>query len=39
MFALNEEVMCRKRATGQVAWNWNVGLASPVLPRPTSACK
>ena len=39
MFALNEDVMCRKRATGQVAWNWNVGLASPVLPRPTSACK
>jgi para-nitrobenzyl esterase len=35
MFALNEEVMCRKRATGTIGWNWNVGLASP--PRPASA--
>jgi para-nitrobenzyl esterase len=38
MFALNEEVMCRKRATGSIGWNWNVGLASPVLPASTSAC-
>ena len=38
MFALNEEVMCRKRATGTVGWNWNVGLASPVLPAGTPAC-
>ena len=38
MFALNEEVMCRKRATGQMGWNWNVGLASPVLPAGSPAC-
>lgn len=38
MFALNEQVMCRKRAAGDLAWNWNVGLASPVLPGPSAAC-
>jgi para-nitrobenzyl esterase len=38
MFSLNEEVICRKRATGTVEWNWNVGLASPVLPADTPAC-
>jgi para-nitrobenzyl esterase len=38
MFALNERVMCRRRASGQQAWNWNVGLVSPVMPGPTPAC-
>jgi para-nitrobenzyl esterase len=32
MYTLNEEVMCRRRAAGNLAWNWNVGLASPPLP-------
>ena len=32
MFELNEQVVCRRRASGDVAWNWNVGLASPPLP-------
>ncbi len=39
MYALNEEVMCRRRAAGNQAWNWNVGLASPPLPPATPACK
>jgi len=38
MYELNEQVMCRRRSTGNVAWNWNVGLASPRLSGPTSAC-
>jgi para-nitrobenzyl esterase len=32
MYALNEEVVCRRRANGNIAWNWNLGLASPPLP-------
>jgi len=31
MYALHEETVCRRRTTGGVAWNWNTGLASPVL--------
>ncbi len=38
MFALHERAMCRRRARGDLAWAWNVGLVSPVLPRPTQAC-
>ncbi len=33
MFAFNEEVVRRRRAAGDVAWNWNVGVAAP-LRRP-----
>jgi len=29
MYALHEETVCRRRAKGNQAWNWNVGLASP----------
>ncbi|HEY7807519.1 MAG TPA: carboxylesterase family protein [Croceibacterium sp.] len=32
MYRLFEEVMCRRRAAGNLAWNWNTGLAAPVLP-------
>jgi para-nitrobenzyl esterase len=32
MFELNETVMCRRRAGGEIPWHWNVGLASPPLP-------
>ena len=39
MYELNEEVMCRRRATGTIAWNWNVGLASPNLPPRQAQCK
>ena len=38
MFTLNEAVVCRRHAQGSLAWNWNVGLASPVLPPPASGC-
>jgi para-nitrobenzyl esterase len=38
MYKLNEEVMCRRRAAGDAAWNWNVGLASPKLPPATPTC-
>lgn len=31
MFALHEQVMCRRRANGGQPWNWNTGLASPIL--------
>lgn len=38
MYELNEQVMCRRRATGKIAWNWNVGLAAPKLPATVPAC-
>jgi para-nitrobenzyl esterase len=38
MFALNEAVMCRKKATGKIGWNWNVGLAVPKIPPRTAGC-
>jgi para-nitrobenzyl esterase len=39
MYRLNEEVVCRRKASGTVAWNWNVGLVSPPLPPARPACK
>jgi para-nitrobenzyl esterase len=39
MYEFNEEVVCRRRAAGDIAWNWNVGLASPKLPAPQAQCK
>lgn len=33
MYALHEAAMCRRRATGDQPWNWNVGVASPVLSK------
>ena len=38
MFELNESVMCRRRATGRIGWNWNVGLAAPKLPPQVATC-
>ncbi len=38
MFDLNEQVMCRRRATGKVPWHWNVGLMSPPLPPKAAGC-
>ncbi|HKX56886.1 MAG TPA: carboxylesterase family protein [Xanthomonadales bacterium] len=37
MFELNETVMCRRRAGGEIPWHWNVGLASPPLPAASDA--
>ncbi|MGA7156556.1 MAG: carboxylesterase family protein [Acidobacteriaceae bacterium] len=39
MYAFNEEVVCRRRAQGDIAWNWNVGLWSPKNPPPQPRCK
>ncbi len=33
-YTLQEEVVKRRRLAGDQAWNWNVGLTSPVLPLP-----
>ncbi len=38
MFALHEEVVCRRHASGDVPWNWNAGLFSPPLPSKTPKC-
>jgi para-nitrobenzyl esterase len=38
MYELNEQVMCRRRATGKIAWHWNVGLMSPPLPPKAEGC-
>lgn len=32
VYQLHEEVVRRRRAAGDVAWNWNVGIVSPPLP-------
>jgi para-nitrobenzyl esterase len=37
MYALHEESVCRRRASGEMPWNWNVGLYSPKLP--ATPCK
>ncbi|USQ93914.1 carboxylesterase/lipase family protein [Caulobacter sp. RL271] len=39
MYELNETVVCRRRAQGDVPWNWNVGVVSPPLPAPVSQCR
>ena len=31
-YELHEEVVCRRHAAGDVAWNWNVGVIAPPLP-------
>lgn len=38
MYALNEAVVCRRRAAGKFPWHWNVGLASPPLPPKAPGC-
>ncbi|MDT8761006.1 carboxylesterase family protein [Sphingomonas psychrotolerans] len=38
MYEQYEAVVCRRRAAG-VAWNWNVGLASPKLPPKAPGCE
>jgi para-nitrobenzyl esterase len=38
MYELNEQVVCRRRASGAQAWNWNVGILSPTLP-PAESCR
>ncbi|WP_417484728.1 carboxylesterase/lipase family protein [Maricaulis salignorans] len=38
MFDLHERVVCRRKARGDTAWNWNVGLAAPPLGAPAAQC-
>lgn len=37
--ALHEAVMCRRRAAGDIAWNWNVGVIAPPLPPKAAGCQ
>jgi para-nitrobenzyl esterase len=39
MYELNEAVVCRRMAEGDLAWNWNAGLAAPKLPAKTAQCE
>ena len=38
-YALNEAVVCRRRAAGDQPWHWNVGIASPPLPARAEGCQ
>jgi para-nitrobenzyl esterase len=38
MYALHEQVLCRRRAAGTQSWNWRTGSTAPVLPVPAPAC-
>jgi para-nitrobenzyl esterase len=38
MYDQYEALVCRRRAAG-IAWNWNVGLASPKLPPKAAGCE
>jgi len=37
-YALHDAVVCRRRARGDLAWNWNVGVIAPPLPERSPAC-
>jgi para-nitrobenzyl esterase len=39
MYTLQEEAVCRRRANGDLAWNWNVGVISPRLPADHTRCR
>ena len=39
MYALHEQVMCRRRAEGGQSWNWRTGSAAPILPAQTNGCR
>jgi len=39
MYQFVEETVCRRRASGDIPWNWNVGLYSPKLPAQQPQCK
>jgi para-nitrobenzyl esterase len=38
-YELNEQVVCRRRASGAQPWNWNVGIVAPLLPPRPSTCR
>jgi para-nitrobenzyl esterase len=39
MYELNEEVVCRRRASGDTPWGWNVGVASPKVSASAVHCR
>ena len=39
MFELVEEVVCRRRAQGDLPWHWNVGIVAPPLPAGAAGCR
>ncbi|HLK64379.1 MAG TPA: carboxylesterase family protein [Bryobacteraceae bacterium] len=39
MYELNEEVVSRRRASGDTAWNWNAGIAAPKLRAQNTPAK
>jgi para-nitrobenzyl esterase len=38
-YRLHEHVVCRRRAAGNVSWNWNVGVTAPVLSPAQETCR
>jgi para-nitrobenzyl esterase len=38
-YEIHENVVCRRRAQGSIAWNWNVGVISPPLPAGAQQCR
>lgn len=38
-YELHEQVVCRRRAAGNIPWNWNVGVTSPPLPPAQETCR
>ncbi len=39
MYVLHEKAVCRRRSSGALAWNWNVGIISPRLPIDDARCR
>jgi para-nitrobenzyl esterase len=39
MYALHEQAVCRRRSSGDLPWNWNVGVISPRLPAENAHCR
>jgi para-nitrobenzyl esterase len=39
MYALHEEIMCRRKHNGTQSWNWRSGSTAPLLPGLTPDCR
>jgi para-nitrobenzyl esterase len=39
MYALQEQAVCRRHASGDQPWNWNVGVVSPPLTSGEAICR
>ncbi|RYY27124.1 MAG: carboxylesterase family protein [Sphingomonadales bacterium] len=38
-YRIHEQIVCRRRAAGNIPWNWNVGVISPALPPAQESCR